>query len=888
VFSLWQVEVFVVARGRQAMAGCTATPDAMKTTRSRFFLIAMAALVLAAGASRAEESPIHRIYLIHFSHTDVGFTDMPGTCRELQRRYLDIALDGALATMAKPEGQRFHWTCESLITVDDWWQAASPARRKDFLKALRSGQLAVAALPFNQTPFQNAAQWRTMLHWVPEELWRQFQPAVALQSDVNGFPRAGAMALLDRGITRLCMSINGDSGGPPCFRPSAFWWKMPDGRRLFVYLNDSYPNGYDFFESTHWRRGPVPFASDTRYRPPRAGDFFRTDEASLRAAHAQCLRRIEHLVKSGYKHDVLTISVTNHWRMDNDPPFLPLADFVAAWNRLGLKPELVFTTAPKAMAAMEKAIGGAVPEYEGEFSDWWANGAASGPREVAASRAAKRSLAAAQSPLWGPMPASGAGRAHALYQDLCLFDEHTWGSSWSVALPWSLDTQAQFAEKAMLAWRPMGQAEWLLSQRARSRLLREGEGLFVANPSRQPFSGWVRLTATCLRDDYHSLLDPSTGARLPLLFENGIRSWTAPRNPGELTRENTAATFPDNVPNQTAKFWVENLAPESFVRLRLEKEAVADESAKQGAAISRSPKSGDVDVAAPSGDRRSLGAVQLDAQGWPVSAQWAGMKKPLFTGSVGEFSSVKVNAFAPRWMLKGLCAAGSSARGDALRKQYIEAVPATVEGGATVEETPFTRVYVQWLKHPRLEWAQRRFELWKHEPRARVTLRFNRLSSEAPEIFYAGFTLPCEGTLPRLSNGGVPFTPFKEQIPGVCRDHFALDGWADYATPDGHWLWVSRDMPLVSLGSPQIWTRCQTPPAHPERLLAMLFNNFWYTNFVADEHGVMEFQFDLVWREKLDTRAAAELADTLVSEPVVLINSGGKDDPIVMQRLFNP
>ena len=841
----------------------------MKTLR-QLVLASAAAAIMTASVPGAEPVPtppaIKRIYIIHFSHTDVGFTDMPGVCRELQRRYLDIAIDGVLATMSKPAERRFHWTCESLVTVDDWWEAASPERRKDFLKALRSGQLDVAALPCNQTPFQNAAQWQTMLHWVPEEWWRQFKPTVALQSDVNGFPRAGAMALLDRGITRLCMSINSDSGGPPFFRPSAFWWKMPDGRRLFVYLNLTYPNGYDFFESAQWRRGPVPFASDTRYRPPRAGDFFHTDEASLRAAHAQCLRQIEGLKRGGYKHDVLTISITNHWRMDNDLPFLALPEFVAAWNKLGLKPELVFTTATKAMQAMEKAVGDNVPEHEGDFTDWWANGAPSGPREVAASRVAKRLLAAAQSPLWGPMPDSGVRKAHSLYKDLCLFDEHTWGSSWSVALPWSLDTQAQWAEKAMLAWRPMGQAEWLLSQRARSRLLREGEGLFVANPSHRPFSGWVRMPATCLRDDYHSLLNPSTGARLPLLFENGIRSWTAPRNPGELTRENTAATFPDNVPNQTAKFWIENLGPDSFVRLRLEKQPASAGSAPGGGPT-----------------------VQLDDQGWPVSAQWAGMNKPLFVGGIGGFSAVKVNAFAPRWVLKDLCAAGSSARGDDLRKKHIETVPATPKGRATVEETPFTRVYVQWLKHPRLEWAQRRLELWKHEPRARVTLRFNRLSSEAPEIFYAGFTLPCEGTLPRLSNGGVPFTPFKEQLPGACRDHFALDGWADYAAPDGHWLWVSRDAPLVSFDSPQIWTRCQTPPAHPERLLAMLFNNFWYTNFVADEHGVMEFQFDLVWREKLNSpTAAAELADALVADPVVLINSDGKDDPIVVQRLFTP
>ena len=828
--------------------------------------VAVVSIVTVGAEPVSSESSIKRIYILHFSHTDIGFTDMPGVCRDLQQRYLDVAVDAVLATMKLPEARRFHWTCESLVTVSDWWEAAEPARRKDFLKALRSGQLDVAAIPCNQAPYLDAAQWKAMLHWIPEEQWRQFKPAVALQNDVNGFPRAGAMALLDRGITRLGMGINADSGGAPFYRPSAFWWKMPDGRRLFVWLGLSYPDGYDFFERAHWRHGPVPFASDTRYRPPRATDFFRTDESSLREAQAQCLQQITRLEKSGYRHEVLTISMTNHWRMDNDPPFLALADFVAAWNTLGLKPELVLTTASKAMEAMEKAIGDKVPEHEGEFTDWWANGAASGPREVAASRTAKRQLAAAQSPLWGPMTASGSSKAHSLYKELCLFDEHTWGSSWSVALPWSLDTQAQFAEKAMLAWRPMGQAEWLLSQRARTRLMREGEGLFVANPSRQPFSGWVRMPATCLRDDYCSALNPSTGSRQPLLFENGIRSWTAPKNPGELSRANTSATFPDNVTNQTVKFWVGNLAADSFVRLRLET-SLANGTSAVGSGL----------------------AVRLDDQGWPVSAQWSGMKRPLFTGGIGGLSSVKVNAFAPRWALKELCSAGGSARGDELRKKQIETVQATAEGQATFEDTPFTQVYAQWLKHPRLEWAQRRLEIWKGEPRARVTLRFNRISSEAPEILYAGFTLPCEGTLPRLSNGGVPFTPFTDQLPGTCRDYFAFDGWADYGTPEGHWLWVSRDAPLVSFDSPQVWTRRQTAPAHPERVLAMLFNNFWYTNFVADEHGVMEFQFDLVWREKLGSpAAAAELADSLVAEPVVLINSGGADDPVVLQRLFAP
>jgi Glycosyl hydrolases family 38 N-terminal domain len=301
--------------------------------------------------------PVERIYIVHFSHTDFGFTDLQSVCRELQQRYLDIAVDGVLATKDGPPEKKFYWTAESIVAVDDWWKAAAPERRRQFVEALRGGQLEVAAMPFNQTPFLDEAQWRTMLHWLPDDVWQQVRPVVAVQNDVNGFPRAGASALLDRGITRLMMGINADSGGPPFFRPSAFWWKQPDGRRLFVWLNLSYPDGYDFFETAHWRRGPVPGAADTRYRPPRAGDFFRTDEASLRVAQAQCVRRIEQLQRGGYPYNVLTISMTNHWRMDNDPPFLPLPEFVAAWNKLGLKPELVFTTVSKALEAMEQAVG---------------------------------------------------------------------------------------------------------------------------------------------------------------------------------------------------------------------------------------------------------------------------------------------------------------------------------------------------------------------------------------------------------------------------------------------------------------------------------------------------------------------------------------------------
>ncbi len=824
------------------------------------------------GTSPAEEPAIRKLYFVHFSHADVGFTDQPSVCRELYRRYLDVAVDAALESRRGTGERQFFWTVESTIALADWWEKATAARRKDLLRAVRSGQMDVAALPFNQTPFLDAAQWRTMLDWLPPEVWRAVEPRVAVQNDVNGMPRAGAVALLDRGVTRLFMCINSDSGGPPLARPGAFWWRMPDGRRMFVWLNDSYPNGYFYFEPHEWRRGPVPQAADTRYRPPRAGDFLRTDEASLRAAHRHCLERLRALKAGGYPYEVLATAMTSQWRMDNDPPWPPLAEFVAAWNRLGLKPEIVFTTATRALEAMEKEIGDKIPEHRGEFTDWWANGTGSAPREVAASRRAKRFLSAAHSPLFGEWNAAGRAAAREISQDLCLFDEHTWGSSLSVALPDAIETRAQFAEKALLAYRPMARAEWLLSQRARLRWAEGPAGVIVANPSAAPFSGWVSLVATALREDWQSVETAEAGSggrpggREPLLFEAGLEPWGRPRGANDLSRENLSATFSDQAPRKVVKFWVDNLPPHSHRVMRFSRAA-----------------------GEPAPARAGRPAVELDATGWPSRARWPGMSKPLFEAGLGDFLSVQVNGFAPPWILSDMANSGSARQRDELRQKHIQEVSARAQGRASVEETAHTLRYSQWLEHPRLRWCTRQLELWKGTPRARLVLRFDRLSSPAPEAFFAVFLFPCEGVLPRLSAGGMPFVPFEDQLPGSCRDYFAADGWAHYPAPDGHWLWVSRDAPLVTFDSPQVWTRRQTAPGRPQRLLSMLFNNFWYTNFAADENGAMEFAFDLSW--DASGQAPANLrqrGEAAFVEPVVLINPSLKEDPRILRHLYTP
>ncbi len=750
----------------------------MPTRREVFQSLAAAA----AAPAPAQSGKIRHIDLIHHSHTDVGYTDLPTVTRELQVRFLDSAIEACLLN------PRFRWTCEVTMTIADFWRQAPPARRAQFVQLVQRGQMDVMALPFNQAPFMNARQWRRAMDWLPASLLKQLNPRVAMQNDVNGFPRAGALLCLDRGIRHLMMGINADMGGPPFRRPSAFHWKMPDGRKMFVWLGDHYGTAYAFFEPNRWQHGQAKGATTT-LRPPYAGDHLKTDESSLRASQAHLAKRLAKLEAEGYSYDRLILSYTNQWRYDNDPPFPPLAAFVDAWNNLGLTPTLRLVTATQAVFDMEKAVASLIPTYEGEWTDWWANGDASGPREVAASRLAKRHIEAALSPVWGPSNARIDARVEEMLRDLCLFDEHTWGANVSVSQPDSLDTIGQYTEKSLTAYRPMGHAEWLLGQRARTHFAGKPEATYVVNTAPAAYTGWVKMPG---------IDKPSV--------------------------------------------WVEKLP------------------ARMAAKLGEAPK-----------PRPNEPSVELGPGGWPMAAVWPGMAKPLFTNGLGDLLSV--------WI------APPARRSSRMTPENLKRTAATY-GTTKRTDGPYTILYSQPVEHSSLNWGERRVELFRGEPRATLTVRLDRKSQNSAEAFFVLCGFPVAGVLPEFTNGGVKFVPFDDQLPGACRDYVVVDGWGRYTTTDGQWLWVTRDAPLVAVGGPHTWQRITSKPPDTERLWTLVFDNFWHTNFVANSNGLMEFQWELAWAPKFDDPAA--VAETLVSEPLVVLQPGVKESPELMKSLFTP
>jgi hypothetical protein len=261
------------------------------------------------------------------------------------------------------------------------------------------------------------------------------------------------------------------------------------------------------------------------------------------------------------------------------------------------------------------------------------------------------------------------------------------------------------------------------------------------------------------------------------------------------------------------------------------------------------------------------------------------MRKALFEGSLGDFLSVGVVPPADRRTLAQLHSNPDPEKREAIRKESLRQAAATY-GEANAQETPHTLQFDQEIRHSRLAQARRTLELWRREPRARISVKFDRLSSLEPEVFFLEFSLPDGMPLPVFSSGGVSYTPYRDQLRGGCKDYFAIDGWAHYLTGDGHWLWVTRDAPLVAVGSPHVVELHQGEPADRRRILAMVFDNCWHTNFVADSHGTMEFQFDLVWRQAI--ARPADVAQALTAEPVIRMNPATHETPAVLNHLHRP
>jgi len=157
--------------------------------------------------------PLDTIYLIHHTHTDVGFThDQPIFC-ELQYRLIDDALrliDRYADNL--PDG-RFCWTVETTCGLEAWLRTASGRDIDRLIAADRAGFFEVMTMQTNNTPLFDSGQLIESLR-PGQRLRRDYGLDIryAMNCDINGqnWPLADVL-----------LSEAAEAGRMTCF---LHWW----------------------------------------------------------------------------------------------------------------------------------------------------------------------------------------------------------------------------------------------------------------------------------------------------------------------------------------------------------------------------------------------------------------------------------------------------------------------------------------------------------------------------------------------------------------------------------------------------------------------------------------------------------------------------------------
>ena len=372
---------------------------------------------------------IATIYVCNHAHTDIGFTDYQDVCFDQHARFIDQALDLIESTDGYPESARYKWTCEATGPLLRYLNGASPEQVRRFQHWHRAGRIDVAAMQYNLTPLLNIEQMHRSLYPL-RALRDEFGLTVecAMQDDVNGVSWLYADLLSALGVWFYTAAINPIRGARPRPFPGAFWWEGPAGGKVLAW------NGYHYLFGRS-QAGLGNWDLVDRLLPRWV--------AQLEAAPE-------------YPIDFLYCESTHPVRVDNGPPDPRMPEFVKRWNEEGRATRLALVTTTEFGRVLRDGHANAIGTKAGDWTDHWTDGPGSSAYEVGVNRQAHEIMGMAEAVEAWLVARGGerhwqAPRAARTYEDMTLFDEHTWGAYSSIEAPDSLFTRAQWNRKAGFA-----------------------------------------------------------------------------------------------------------------------------------------------------------------------------------------------------------------------------------------------------------------------------------------------------------------------------------------------------------------------------------------------------------------------------------------------------
>lgn len=767
------------------------------------------------------------IYIVHHSHTDIGFTAPQPAVWDLHERFIDMAIEYAERDLEHDAGA-FRWTCECFAPVVRWFQNRSDKEIERFLALEKAGRIEVTGMFLIWAPLYDRCQLEESMEWV-WKLRRDYGITIrsAMASDVNGQAWPIVDAFLDAGIEHFSMAINTHHGRALQKRPEGFRWTGPSGRELLAWNGMQY--GY-----ASWTMG--------------------VGTQTIEEVRDNRLPQVAELLDAaGYDLPVMMFQGI-HTFGDNAPPMPSMAAFIRLWNAAGLTPRLRCATLSQWFDALAP-YRDRLESRSGEWSDFWNFGACSSAFETAVARTTLARIEAADA-FNAVAPVTSAGRrSYERYRpqawwNLHVWTEHTWTASNAAEAPDTEDAASFWNHKANTVWTAHS-LSWLLQ---RDAIVRIADGV-TAQP------GDVVV--------FNPLPWEVTVDSVVAAATSKARGGPLDDNPSSLALQDRKLDVdPASGPAFHGGF------PQQYPRHVLAPVSVP------GFGYRVIPQMGLVDVKETRtvSDERLVTnhrhALRFDALGhlasWRDNAldcEWVDARGPSkFAQYVHEEVAVRDHPWprAIQFAIGGVDAVPGMAENDesahadwpALRRPMERLVSHKVERFACR-----TRVEQQW-EAPGIEGLlTRRILLPDYADWVQFDLLWTNGVDPHPQGQYVVFPFAMTQPVPTMDVGSAWVNPLAERLPGSCADYFTSQGWVDLGNAQRGMTIANTDNPVFMLDGFHFCAMQDERQLESGTFIGWITNNYWTCNFPASQPGRVRCRYRMLPRaHPLRPQSAMRLA----------------------------
>ncbi|MDF2943611.1 MAG: glycoside hydrolase family 38 [Herbinix sp.] len=762
------------------------------------------------------------MYIIHHSHTDIGYTD-------LQERIIYNHIDYIrTAVNTTKEGHKtgsidrnFKWNCETYYCVEKFLEEATEEEKQDLYAMIKSNNIGLSAtyLNFNDLVDKKVLNKRT------KEMVEHFKSQgidvkVAMNADVNGISLGSLDVLLDNGIEFLFTNIHTHHGMYPLYQnQKPYYWENKEGKKLLVFNGEHYNLGNAL--GLIYNKN-VNFMTENYL----GGDT--KPKTHLETLKDNIDKYLESCEENGYSYNFIPSCISGVFS-DNAPPNTDIIRTITAFNEVyGDEIQLEMVTIQEFYEKIKDQVKDA-PVYKGDLNDWWANGVGSTPYAVKHYKEAQRMYH-----LCERLDSQGNVSKKELIREaednLLLYAEHTWGHSATITNPYDTMVQNLDIRKTSYASKAHEATAKNLNRIAHSRgdklryydLNGKIKAINVAESKGEKvvefyievwkYSGVKVICETSEREMITQLSSHPRGVLISFIdsFEaKEEKIYRFEEAAGKIDVTNTRVAY---VGSERVKDIVNNYDPNSYkLPYQIENAyfTIAYEIGK--GVTSFYNKVDDIEM-----------LKQGDAK---------------FFTPIYENTKIRTDVYEERRRLgrniRGLHA--NKCIGDLVEVKIIEKgeIFTTVELVYELKGTYFSSVVIK---------------LYNTIPKMDFKYKIAKNLSTEIESIYLPLTLNNLDATLYIDKSDSVMRPGIDQIPGTCMEYYLVDNGLVYETKENTILIQTKDAPLIYMGELKHHPilLCDNKEENNRRdVYSWIMNNTWETNFKMDLSGITEFCYTL-------------------------------------------